>query len=108
MNVNRVPGSEPFLSKRRLGWAGVAAFLGCALCCALPFLAVFGAGSGIAATVASFVRPGTEIVVGALVFALALGVMAARARSKKRAGCDASCSVGGACCDARAASGRGG
>src|SRR5688572_11574215 len=78
--------SEPFLSKRRLVWAGAAAIGGCAAVCSLPLLAAVVLGGGAAATaIASFARPGAELIVGAIAFALALGVMALRASSNRTA-----------------------
>lgn len=94
-----VQKSESFLSKRRLGRAGVAAVLGCAGCCALPLLAAAGLGSGAIATLSSILRPGSELLVGGTVFVVALGVMAIRSRKKRAAGCGASCRVDGGCCD---------
>lgn len=90
---------ESPLSKRRLGWAGLAAFVGCAACCAIPLLAVAGVGSGAAATLTSLLRPGSELLIGAVVFAVALGVMAVRARLRPSSGCGPSCKVDGTCCD---------
>lgn len=108
MNTNQaaVRGVEPFLSKRRLGWAGLAAFIGCAACCALPLLVVLGAGSGAAATLTSLLRPGSELLVGGAVFLVVLLVMAIRARMKQEQGCGPSCRVDGSCCD-RGTSSRG-
>lgn len=94
--------SNPFLSKRRLGWAGLVAFLGCAACCALPLLVALGIGGGAVAALASLMRPGAELVVGAVLAMAALGVMALRARSKQR-GCGTACRLDGRCCDARTA-----
>lgn len=87
------------LSKRRLGAAGVAAFLACAACCALPLLAAAGVGSGALASLAHLLRPGSELIVGGVVFLVALGVMAARNRSKGATACGASCAADGTCCD---------
>ena len=90
---------EPVFTKGRIKWAAVAAFIGCAACCALPLLAVAFAGTGAAAAITSFVRPGSELVVGGVVFAVALGLMAVRARAKQSKGCGTSCRVDGTCCD---------
>jgi membrane protein DedA with SNARE-associated domain len=84
--------SEPFLSKRRLGWAGVVAVIGRAAWCALPVLVAVGVGSGATMTVTRFLKPGSELVVGVAVFAIALGVMAVRARMKRDQSCRPSCS----------------
>jgi mercuric ion transport protein len=99
MSTLPVRKSESFLSKRRLGWAGVAAVLGCAACCALPLLAAAGLSGGAAATLSRVFRPGSELLVGGTVFAVALGVMAIRNRMKRTAGCGPSCRVDGSCCD---------
>ena len=75
-----------FLSKRRIGWAGLAAAAGCAAVCALPVLAAVGLGGGAAAAITRFIRPGAELLVGVVVFAVVLGFMAFRVRAKRRAG----------------------
>jgi hypothetical protein len=72
---------EPFLTKRHLGWASVAAVCGCVGASSVPFLAVAVGGGATATAIASFFRPGSEVVVGGLVFAATLGIMAFRARS---------------------------
>lgn len=91
--------SESFLSKRRLVTAGIAAVIGCAACCALPLLAVAGAGSGAAAGLTAYLRPGSELIVGLVVFGAALAVMAVRARLKPEVGCGPACKADGSCCD---------
>lgn len=103
MSPSTVRKSESFLSKRRLGWAGVAAIAGCAACCALPLLAAAGLGGGAAASLSRIFRPGSELIVGGTVFAVALGVMAIRNRMRRASGCGPSCSVDGSCCDNGAA-----
>ena len=87
--------SEPILSRRRLGVAGVAAAIGCAACCAAPLLAAAGIGGTVAATLSSAFRPGAELLVGGVGFALALAVMALRKRVQRAAGCGASWQVDG-------------
>jgi hypothetical protein len=99
MTTPSVQKSGPFLSKRRLGWAGVAAVLGCAACCSLPLLAAAGLGSGAVATLSSILRPGSELLVGGTVFVVVLGVMAIRNRMSRASGCGPSCRVDGSCCD---------
>jgi mercuric ion transport protein len=86
-------------SRRRLGLAGLAAILGCAVCCALPFLAAAGLGGGAAAGLGRILRPGSELIVGGVVFAVTLGVMALRRRLKRPAACGPSCRADGGCCD---------
>ncbi|WP_437907029.1 hypothetical protein WME95_03720 [Sorangium sp. So ce327] len=100
MSTPSVHTSEPILSKRHLGLAGVAAFIGCAACCAIPLLAAAGLGSGAIATLSSVFRPGSELLVGGSVFVVALGVMAARRWFKRNdaSGCGPACKVDGSCC----------
>jgi hypothetical protein len=91
MSANElVHKSESFLSKRRLGWAGIAAFVGCGAWCALPLL-VAAFGSGAAVTVTRFLTPGSELVALVVAFAVALGVMVIRARTKRDQRCGPSC-----------------
>ena len=71
--------NEGFWSRRRLAWAGGAAFVGCAVSCSIPMLAVV-AGGGFLTSAAAWVRPGAELVVGAALFAGVLGFMALRRR----------------------------
>jgi hypothetical protein len=78
-----VGSPEPVLSKRRLAWAGLAALIGCAAACSLPMLAVVFGGAG-ATAISSVVVPGAEAVVGGVAFAGALGLMAFRARAKRK------------------------
>jgi mercuric ion transport protein len=105
VSTSSVQKSEPVLSKRRLGLAGIAAFIGCAACCAVPLLAAAGLGSGAVASLSAVFRPGSELLVGGAVFVAALGVMAVRSRLKRSAasGCGSACKVDGACCDRGAA-----
>jgi hypothetical protein len=97
MNTNQE--TESVLSLRRVKWAGLAAFIGCAACCALPLLAVALAGTGASATIASFVRPGSEFIVGGAVFAVVLGALAIRSRMKAGSGCSSSCKADASCCE---------
>jgi len=99
MNTTTSQKSEPTSTKTQLKWAGLAAFIGCAACCALPMLAVAFAGTGAATTIARFVQPGSELLVGGAVFAVALVVMAIRTRMQRDAGCGPACKADGACCD---------
>jgi len=100
MGTSSVVKSESPVSKHRLGIAGVAAFMACAACCAIPMLAAAGFGSGL---IAALFRPGSELLVGVTVFLAAIGVMAARSRLKTRSaqGCGSACRVDGSCCDQR-------
>jgi hypothetical protein len=69
--------------KRRLGWAGLAAVVGCGACCAaIPVLSALGLG-GAATALAGWIRPGTELFVGGAAGALAFGGMMIRERRKK-------------------------
>jgi hypothetical protein len=93
--------SAPTLTKRRVGLAGVAAFIGCAACCAMPLLAAAGLSSGIASALPAVFRPGHELLVGGGVFVLALGATAvwSRLRGPGEPGCRSSCKLDGSCCD---------
>jgi hypothetical protein len=71
--------------KRRLGWAPVAAVVGCGACCAaIPALSALGLG-GAATLLAGWIGPGTELLVGSAAGALAFGVMMVRERGSKSA-----------------------
>jgi hypothetical protein len=86
------------LSKRRLAWAGAAAVAGCTVVCAVPLLAAVGIGGGVLAGVAAFVKPGTEIAVGAGTFLSVLGTAVFVARKKRaRGGAGAILSVSCSC-----------
>lgn len=93
--------SAPHLTKRRIGLAAVAAFVGCVACCAMPLLAAAGLSGGIASALSAVFRPGHELLVGGGVFVLALGATAVWSRLKGRAqrGCGTSCKLDGSCCD---------
>lgn len=101
MSMSTFLKSHTTLSRRRLRVAGVAAFIGCAACCAIPLLAAAGVGSGALATLASVLRPGSEFVVGGVVFLTVLSVMAIRNRIRRRvgAGCGPACDADGGCCN---------
>jgi hypothetical protein len=82
------------VTKRSLGWAGAAAFLACAACCALPLLAV--AGSGTLAAMVAWLKPGAELFVAA---AAAIGTLAFFAvRSARARRCGTSCAADASCC----------
>lgn len=93
------------VSKRSLGLAGAAAFVGCAACCAMPLLAAAGLGSGGVAFLSSVFRPGSELIVGGSIFAIALAAMTGLRWLKRRedSGCGPACNVDGSCCDHGAA-----
>jgi mercuric ion transport protein len=101
MTTSSLEKSESLLSKRRLSVAGIAAFIGCAACCAVPLLAAAGIGSGAVSALASVFRPGSELFVGATVFVVVLAVMAIsnRLRRGPAASCGTSCAADGTCCD---------
>jgi hypothetical protein len=75
--------SEPFLTKRRLGLAGVAAIAGCTAACSLPFVTAAVGGGAALAALAGFFGGGVELLAGGVAFAGALGVMAVRARRSR-------------------------
>ena len=87
-NVASYRNNERFWFGRKLAWAGGAAFIGCAVSCSLPLLAV-AAGGGALTSLTAFLKPGAELVVGGLVFAGALGVMAMvqRRKAPEASGC---------------------
>lgn len=99
MPSNPIQKSESPFSKRRLGLASVATVIGCAAVCAIPFLAAAGLGGRVAAALSSVLRPGSEFVVGAVVFLAVLGAMAVRKRiaPSDGAACGPSCAVDGGC-----------
>ena len=99
MNASQNPKTTSLFSKRRIGLAGLAAILGCAACCALPFLAAAGLGGGAAAGIGRILRPGSELVVGSVVFVATLAVTAIRSRLRRQVSCGASCDTAGDCCD---------
>jgi hypothetical protein len=107
MTKSSMETSESLLSKRRLGVAGIAAVLGCVACCAVPLLAAAGLGGSAVGAIASVLRPGSELFVGAAVFAAVLVVMAIANRARRGAAfaCGASCAADGTCSN-RGASGR--
>ena len=92
MTASKLEKPTSFLSRRRLGIAGLAAMISCVTCWALPFAAA-GIGGSAAAAVGRLLRPGLEPVMGGTVFAAVLGVMALRNRLKRQAGSGPSCSV---------------
>jgi len=83
--------SHAFLSKRRLGWAALAAVLGCGAVCAAPLLLTLGAGSAALAALASVLKPGAELFVGGGAFAAAMVFMAVRPSAPKGAEAGTSC-----------------
>ena len=102
MSTHEVVGaskSGSLLSKRRVAVAGIAAVLGCAACCAVPLLALAGVGGSAAAAWGRTFRPGSEPVVGLVIFAAVLGILAIRARLGAQAGCGAACKADSSCCD---------
>src|SRR5437762_6604084 len=70
------PTSERFLSKRRLGWAGLGGIAACAAACAFP-AAGLAVGVGVVATGLRLLGSGAALVFGALGFTAVLGALAA-------------------------------
>jgi mercuric ion transport protein len=101
MSLSPVLKSGSCFSRGRLGWAGVAAVLGCAACCAIPLLAAAGLGGGALATLSHWLHPGAELLVGGVVFASVLGVLAVRHRLSRASGCGPACRLDGSCCERR-------
>jgi hypothetical protein len=92
MTAPKIEKPASFLSKRRLGIAGLAAMISCMTCWALPFV-VAGVGGGAALAVGRLLRPGFEPVIGAIVFGVVLAVMAIRNRLKRQGGNGPSCAT---------------
>lgn len=78
-----IQSSESILSRRRLGWAGLAAIAGCCVACSLPMIAAVLLGGGAAAASVSFATPTAGLASGGLAFVLVLGAFALRAQSRK-------------------------
>lgn len=97
--ANFLQNSATVFTRRRLGLATAAAFLGCAACCAMPLLAAAGLGGGGAALLSAVFRPGHELLVGGAAFITALGaaVMWSRIRRRGAPACGTSCRVDGKC-----------
>jgi hypothetical protein len=87
---------EPLVTKQSLGWAGAAAFVACAVCCALPLLAV--AGGGALATLAAALTPGAELVAAFVAAGATLLFFVIRGVRRNRA-CTDVCSIDASCCD---------
>jgi hypothetical protein len=92
MTASKIEKPASFLSKRRLGIAGLAAMISCLTCWALPFAAA-AIGGGAALAVGRLLRPGLEPVIGAIVFSVVLGIMAIRSRLKRQPGYGPSCRI---------------
>ncbi|HET9957443.1 MAG TPA: hypothetical protein VFQ61_23250 [Polyangiaceae bacterium] len=92
------PTSAPVLPKRSFGIAGLAGFAACVACCALPMFAAAGVGGGLLSTVAGYIQPGADLVIGGLVGAGVLSFLTIRSRRLKREkSCGAACSTEGGC-----------
>lgn len=102
MSTSSHEKSKSLTSARRLGVAGAAAVLGCALCCAIPLFVTAGLGGGAATALASMIRPGSELVVGGAVFVatlLGLALRDRRRRASSGGACAATCQADGSCRD---------
>lgn len=97
--MSKSPTETPASNFSNLRWAEIAAFIGCAACCAIPLLAAAGLSGGAVATLSTIFRPGHELIVGVAVFAAVIGVMALRKRVSRGVGCGSACKVDGSCCD---------
>ena len=102
-NLQKWQSSDSLFSRRRLGAAGIAALIGCVACCSVPLLVAAGLSGSVLSAITFIFRPGSELLIGAAFFAGALAVMAFRRRTKRDAGCCASCKLDGSCCDRGAA-----
>lgn len=94
---------EALVTKRSLGWAGAAAFLACAACCALPMLAVVG--GGLASSLAALLSPGAEVIAGVVAASLTVAFFAVRARLRSKS-CSTACAVDRSCCGGDSVDGR--
>jgi len=84
-NSRAVVKSEPLLSSRRLGWAGLAGLVGCAACCAFSLAPLLGLASGSAAALSYLFRPGAELMAAGAALVVALGViLSVRSRAQRR------------------------
>lgn len=86
---------EPVLTKRALGWAGAAAFLACAACCALPLIAVVG--SGLMGSLLALLSPGTELIAALIAGGATLAFFVVRARQRAKS-CATTCTLDRSCC----------
>jgi hypothetical protein len=86
--------SEPLVTKSSLGWAGAAAFLACAACCALPMLAL--ASGGVLASISAFLSPGAELVAALVAGGATVAFFAVRSAVRSR--CETTCSADASCC----------
>lgn len=87
----------PFVSRKSLGLAGLAAVGACAACCAVPLLAAAGIGGGLLSGLAGYIRPGAELMVAGLVGGGVLGVMVVRARGPSATDRESPCTSGCGC-----------
>jgi hypothetical protein len=94
-------GDAKLLSRSGLGWAGLAALVACAACCALPMVAVFG--GGLLTSVAAFVSPGMELLVATAAGGGTLLFLAWRARARAST-CSDTCRADASCCAPEASS----
>jgi hypothetical protein len=61
MSASKFEKPTSFLSKRRLGIAGLAAVIGCVACCALPWFVAAGSGGSAAAAADTFSVPDQKL-----------------------------------------------
>jgi len=88
---------SPLITKKGLGFAGIAVLGACAACCALPLLTVVGVGGGTLSAFAGYIRPGAELIVMGAVGIALLAIVAFRARARRAAACDIACKVDCGC-----------
>ena len=87
--------TESLVTRRSLGWAGAAAFLACAACCALPMLALVGGGA--LASVAAMLSPGAELVAALVAGGATIAFFAIRSGARARS-CETGCAADASCC----------
>lgn len=91
--------TTPLITKKALGFAGIAAIGACATSCAVPLLAAAGVGVGALSALASAIQPGAGLGL-ALVGAGVLGVLALRTRARRAAALAGADTIGGCGCGA--------
>ncbi len=80
--------------------AGIAIFLGCAVCCALPILATVGLG-GIATVAVGWARSNSTMIALGILASVAVLMIAIRGIAKRRttaASCNIECKTDQSCC----------
>jgi hypothetical protein len=96
--INPPSNHHAALEKRRLGWTAAAALSACAICCAVPVLAVSGISGAALSTIAHVFHPKTETIAGVGVAAVVLAFVGVRRRLTGARCSVTSCTAGGRSC----------